>query len=202
MLQRQVPYGEGFEFGVACLDPSFMLMIQLGKAGGHFAASRAGRRDDNQRFGGFHIFVAAVAFIADNQVDIIRITFNYIMKIRTETQIGQAAAVLVGGGLSRILGDNNGIGQEAHFAEGFDKAQDLSVVGKAGIPADFIFFNGRRADDQYDFRLILQLLEHFEFAVRFKAGKDAGSMVIVKKLSAKLQIKLVAEHGDPLLNVF
>ena len=48
----------------------------------------------------------------------------------------------------RILGDNNGIGQEAHFAEGFDKAQDLSVVGKAGIPADFIFFNGRRADDQ------------------------------------------------------
>ena len=59
------------------------------------------------------------------------------------------------------------------------RRRTFSVVGKAGNPADFIF-SMEGADDQYDFRLILQLLEHFEFAVRFKAGKDAGSMVIVK----------------------
>ena len=49
---------EGFEFGVACLIPLYA-HDTAGKAGGHFAASRAGRVMTIQRFGGFHIFVAA-----------------------------------------------------------------------------------------------------------------------------------------------
>ena len=37
MLQRQVPDREGLKLGIAGLDAPFVLMIKLGKAGGHLA---------------------------------------------------------------------------------------------------------------------------------------------------------------------
>ncbi|MPM53669.1 hypothetical protein SDC9_100438 [bioreactor metagenome] len=47
MAQRQVPDGECLELGVARAYSALVLMIELGEAGGHFAAAGAGRRDDD-----------------------------------------------------------------------------------------------------------------------------------------------------------
>ena len=47
VLQGKVPDGEGFKFGVAGLDPPFVLVVKLGKAGGHFSAAGAGGRNDH-----------------------------------------------------------------------------------------------------------------------------------------------------------
>ena len=120
------------------------------------------------------------------------------MKIGADSQIVQPDAVLIGRGLAGILGDNNGTGEEPHFAESFDETEDLGIIGKPGIHADFIPFDGRGADDKHNFRLILQLAEHFKFTVRFKTGKDTGGVIIVKKLTSELQVQLVAEHGNTL----
>ena len=49
MLERNVPDGEGFEFCVSGADSPFVFVIELGKAGGHFSASRPGGGDDHKR---------------------------------------------------------------------------------------------------------------------------------------------------------
>ena len=118
------------------------------------------------------------------------------MQIRTDAQIGQACAELIRRRLPRILGDDHGIGQKPFFTEGFNEADDLFPVGQPGVLADLVAFKGGSVDDHHDFRVLLQLGEHFELTVRLEAGKDAGSMIIVKKLATEFQIKLVAEHGD------
>ena len=60
----------------------------------------------------------------------------------------------------------------------------------------------RGVDGNDDLRLIAELEQHFHFAVRLKAGKHAGGMVIVEELAAEFQIELAAEgvHAleDPL----
>ena len=50
--------------------------------------------------------------------------------------------------------------------------------------------------------MVFELLQHFELAVGFKTRKNAGSMVVIKKFSAEFQVKLVAEHVNPLFDVF
>ena len=196
MLQRKVPDGEGFELGISCLNPSLMLMIQLGKTGSHFAAAGSGSGYDNEGPGSFHILIPAIAFIADDKINIIGIAFDHIMKEGTDSQIIQPQTVLIRRRLSGILGDNNGISQKAHFSEGFNQAKDFRVIGETGIHADFIPFNRRCTDDKNYFSLFSQLVKHFKFTVRLKTGKNPGGVVVVKKLASEFQIKFIAEHGD------
>ena len=53
-----------------------------------------------------------------------------------------------------------------------------------------------------DFRLVGKLHKHTELTVRFKARKDPGSVVIIKKLAAEFQIKLVVKFTDAFANMF
>ena len=83
--------GEGFELGISCLNPSLMLMIQLGKTGSHFAAAGSGSGYDNEGSGSFHILIPAIAFIADDKINIIGIAFDHIMKEGTDSPDYSAA---------------------------------------------------------------------------------------------------------------
>ena len=49
-------------------------------------------------------------------------------------------------------------------------------------------------------REILQLQEHAQLAVRHKARKNTGSMIVVKKFSAEFQVQFVPELGDTFPN--
>ena len=59
MLEREVPDRKSLKFGIACVDPAFMLMIKLRETGGHFPTAGARRRDNYQRACGFNIIIAA-----------------------------------------------------------------------------------------------------------------------------------------------
>ena len=61
VLQRQIPDGEGFKLGVACIDAALVLMVKLGKAGGHFSAAGARSGYHDQRTGGFNIIIFSEA---------------------------------------------------------------------------------------------------------------------------------------------
>ena len=64
VLERQVPNRERLELRVAGFDAAFVFLINLGKAGCHFAAAGAGRRDDNKVSGRLNVIVPSVAFVA------------------------------------------------------------------------------------------------------------------------------------------
>ena len=70
VLEREVPDGEGFELGVSRAAAALVLVVELGEAGGEFAAARARPRDDDEGLFGFDVGVGAVAGVADNGVDV------------------------------------------------------------------------------------------------------------------------------------
>ena len=91
---------------------------------------------------------------------------------------------------------------EAFSAEFVDETKDVAVRGDAEITADLVLFNRICADGDDDFRLVRKLHQHTQFTVRSKSRKNSGSMVIVKKLSAKFQIQFIVKLVDSFTNVF
>ncbi len=81
------------------------------------------------------------------------------------------------------------------------KPQNIHVIGNSQIAPDLIFFDIGGVNNDNDFCIVGKLHQHAQLGIGRKAGKHAGSMVIVKKLSAELQIKLVAELVDAFLDV-
>ena len=63
-------------------------------------------------------------------------------------------------------------------------------------------FQMQWGDGDDDFGLIGQLQKHFQLTVWCEARQNAGSMVVVKQLTAELQVQLVSELADPLADVF
>ena len=118
MFQRNVPDREGFKFCIACVDTTFVFMVELGKAGSHFAASRSRCGYNNQRTGGFNIFVLAVAFVADNERNVAWITGNGIMQIYTDSQVFQLGFKSHGAGLTGKLCDDNAAYEKASVLKG------------------------------------------------------------------------------------
>ena len=86
-------------------------------------------------------------------------------------------------------------------AEGVDEAQGVLVIGDAEVAAVLAALDivGRDGDDYL--RLVLHFQQHTHLAVRMKARQHAGSMIIVKELSAELKIQLPAEFRDPVADV-
>ena len=201
MHQRQVPDGEGFKLGVARLDSMLVFVIQLGQAGGHLAAARAGGRHQHQRAGGFHILIAAVTLVAYNQIDIIGIARNGIMAVHAHAQGFQA---LLEGDSLRLAVEarqHHAAHIHAHAAESVDQAQHIRIIGNAQVAAHLVFFNIVGIDHDHQLSLIAHGQQHGNFAVRPEARQHAGSMVIIKQLAAQLQIELAAKLADALPNM-
>ena len=104
--------------------------------------------------------------------------------------------------LPLVARDNHAAHIKPNGAERIRQPQNIRIIGDAEIAADLVFLNIRRIDDENDLRLILELKQHLNFAIRRKARQNSGSMVIVKKLAAKLQIELAAKLRDPFADLF
>ena len=76
------------------------------------------------------------------------------------------------------------------------QAQDVQIISNAKVAAHFVLFDIFGADGYYNFRLVRKLHQHTHLAVRLKARKYAGCVVIVEKLSPEFQVKFVVELAD------
>ena len=74
---------------------------------------------------------------------------------------------------------------KTYASEGVDEAQSVQVIRYAEVAAALVFFDIVCRDDENYLRAVFNLFEHTQFAVGHEAGKNTGSMVVVKKLSAE-----------------
>ncbi len=100
-----------------------------------------------------------------------------------------------------ILGQHHAAHVKTVIGKGIDEPEHVHVIGDADISTDLVFLNIRRLDGDNDLRLVLQLLQHPDLGIRLKARKHPGGMIVVKQLSAELQIELSAELADSFPNM-
>ena len=202
VIERQVPYREGLELGVAGLHAAAVLVIELGEAGRHLAASGTRRRHNDERSCGLDIIIAAVSLFADNQRDVGGIAGDRIVAVDLQAQGLELFLVRNSGGLVGEAGQNDASDVETVACEGVHKAEQILVIGDAEIAADLVLLDVGRVDRDDDFGLVLELAEHCDLGVGLEAGKHAGRMIVVKELAAEFQIELSAEFADSLSDMF
>ena len=202
MLQRDIPDWESFKFGISCLDTALVFMVKLRKAGGHFSASGSWSSDDNQWSCCFDIIVLAISLITYNKGSIIRITRDQIKHIYFDSKLLQTFLKRICAFLSGILGDADTSDIESALGKYFHKAEYIFIISDTQVTSDFIFINISSADYNNDLCLIRKLHQHTQFAVRLKSRKNSGSMVVIKKLAAKFQIKFVSKLVNTFPNMF
>ena len=70
MFEGQVPDGESLKLGVSGFDAALVLVIELGEAGGHLAAARAGRGDHDEAACSLYIVVLTEALVRDDNGEV------------------------------------------------------------------------------------------------------------------------------------
>ena len=179
MLERQIPDREGLILCITGADAALVFVVELAQAGRHFSGAGAGCSHDHDRAGGLHIVVFAVALVGDDEGNVGGVVFDGVVAVDTDAERLQLAFEEVGGVLTAVLRDDDASDIQPDGAEGVDQTHDVHVIGDAEVAAALVHFNVRGVDGNDDLRLIAELEQHFHFAVRLKAGKHAGGMVIV-----------------------
>ena len=198
VLERQVPDGERLKLRVPGLDAALVLVVELREAGRHLAAARAGRRDDDERARRLDVVAAAVALVADDQLEVGGIIRDAVQAVDLEAEGRHALFENLGGGLVRVLRQRDAADVQAEAAENVDQADHVGVVGDAEVAAALVLFDVVRVDRDHDLGLVLELEQHLDLVVRLKARQHAGSVVIVEELAAEFEIQLAAELVDAL----
>ena len=103
--------------------------------------------------------------------------------------------------LAREMGDAHASHIQVLGLKNTFQPQQIGIIGNAQIAPHLILLDVLRADDDHNLHLIGQLHQHAQLAVRLKARKHAGRVVIVIKLSAELQIQLIIKLADALPDV-
>ena len=102
--------------------------------------------------------------------------------------------------LTAVMREHDRAHKQLHAPERVDKPQHVEVVGNAEVAAYLVLFESFRADDNDDFRLFLEVKQHFELAVGLKSRQNSRSVIVVEQLAAKLEVQLAAELVDALAN--
>ncbi len=79
MIDRQIPYRKCFKFCKPGLYSVLILMVEIAQAGGKLAATWSRTRNYHNRICGLNILICSKSLIADNQVNIRRISFCRVM---------------------------------------------------------------------------------------------------------------------------
>ena len=201
MVQGQAPDREGLEFGVAGLGAALVLLVELAQADGHLAAARAGGGHDHEGLARLDVVVLAETLVGVDQGHVVGVAFNRIMVIDLDAHALQALAVGVRAGLPVVMGDDDAVHAESAVHELVAQAQHVHVVGDTQVIADLVLLNIHGADHDHDLQIVLQLIEHFEFAVRLEARKHAAGVVIIEQFAAEFHVKFIAEFGNAFLDV-
>ena len=89
---------------------------------------------------------------------------------------------------------------ESSVGEHVAQPEHVLVVSDAQVASHLVFLYVLSADDDDNFRIVLQLHEHAQFAVGLEPGQHTTGMIIVVEFSAEFKIKLVTELGYTLLD--
>jgi hypothetical protein len=200
MAERKIPDGEGFEFRVAGANSSFVLVIKLGEAGCHFAASGTGRGDDDELAGGFDIFVFAESVFTDDVRNIGGIIFDGVVAVYLDAHTLQTLLEELGGMLLAVVRNYDASDVKADATEFVDQTERVQIVGDTEVAALFILFNIVRGNGNDDLRAVSKLIEHLDLTVGKEARKYAGGMIVIKQLAAEFQIELSSEGFDSVKN--
>ncbi len=131
-----------------------------------------------------------------------RVAHDGVVKVGLYAKTVKAGTKCVRRTLTCILGDDHAADVKPHGGERIHKAHDLKVIGDAKVAANLVFFDVAGVYGNDDLRAILHFFKQANLCVRRKARQHAGSVKVVKKLSAELQIELSAEMADTLLDFF
>ena len=142
------------------------------------------------------------ALFTYDEINIRGVARDREVAVAGHAQCFQALQKGLSGLLSGVLGDDDTADVEPHAAERVNQTQDIFVVGDAQVAPHFARFNMRGVDGNDNFHVVFELLQHTDFAVGLKAGKNARGMEVIKELAAELQIKFSAELGDSMTNLF
>ena len=200
--QGQVPDGESFELCIPRAHAALVFVVKLRKAGGELAAARPRRRYDDERLGGFDVRVGAVPLVGHDDVHFGGIPLRLVVYVRFQPVVVKFVDEFIGGGLAEVLGDDHAVHVQAEGTQLIDLAQNVGTVGNTEIGADFIAFQVRRADDEDNFRLLLERAQNFALRVADEPGEHAAGVHIVEQLSAEFEVQLIVELFDSLQNLF
>ena len=81
-----------------------------------------------------------VAFVRNDQIDIVRIPLDGIVQLGGNAERVQAIAEHIGGGLAGVLGDDHGRDGKAVAAEQVNQAQHILVIGNTEVTTSLVFF--------------------------------------------------------------
>ena len=198
MLQWDIPDRECLKLGVSCADASLVLLIKLGEADGHLAASRSGGSYHYQWAGGLDIIILPVALIAYDVGYIGRISGDNVMPVHLDAQLFQTVLEQDRAFLAAELGNDDAAYIEAVLAVYAHQPEHIGVIGDSKIPTYLILLNIFRTYYNDNLGLVGKLLEHPKLAVRLESRKNPGSMVIIEEFAAEFKIKLVVKLIDTL----
>ncbi len=202
VVERDIPHRERLKLGIARADTVLVIVINVGKAGCHFAAAGTGRGDDDQGTRRLNVLVFAVALIADDGGDVVRVAGDGVMTVDLETEVGQLFLKREDARLFAIARQHNASHVQPEAAERVDQAKHVQVIGDAEVAAHLVFLDVRGVDGNDDFRLVLELEQHADFGIRGKARQNAGGVIVVEQLASEFEIELAAEAGNAFADLF
>ena len=160
MFQRNVPDWECFKFGITGSYSAVVFVIQLGKTGCHFSASRSWCSDNYQRSCGLDIFVLSISFITYDKRDIAWISGNTVVEIYFDAEFFKTFLEMISTFLTGITCNAYTAYIETTFCKGIDQTQNIFIVSNTKVSSHFVFVNICSTDNDNDLCLIAQLHEH------------------------------------------
>lgn len=115
---------------------------------------------------------------------------------------GKLCGEIRGGLLAGELGDDDAVDADAHRGNAVNQPQRVHIVRDIQPRAGAGFFDVHGADTEDNLRLVPHFVKQLDFPGLVKAGEHPGGVVVVKKLAAKLQVKLAVEGLNPFLDEF
>ena len=124
------------------------------------------------------------------------------MVVGPDSELFETVPVGFGAFLTAEVGDDHRVDEKPALDERVPQPQHILVVRDPEVPAHLVLLDVDRADDDHDLRLVPELEQHVQLAVRTESRQDARSVVVVEELASELQVELVSEARYALLDVF
>jgi len=200
MLQGQIPHRESFKLCIAHLDAALVLMVELRQAGCQLSAARAGPGNHDKRVGGFNILVGAVAFLADDHVDIRRVALGIAMHAHPDTPMLELIFKHPRGRLIIIARDNHRRNMNAPVLEIVDEFQRVGIIGYTEISPHFAALDIAGIYAQDNIRFFLQILQQAHLHIWIESGQHPGGVIVIEQLAAEFKVQLLTHRLNALEN--
>jgi hypothetical protein len=131
-----------------------------------------------------------------------RISLDGIVIIYLDVFTFKATSICICTCLTVVVSDYNAADIQSYLLKLCTKAQYVLVIGDAKVSSDLVLLYIQCADYHYHLSLILELKQHLKLTVRLETRQYAACVIVIKKLTSELEIKLVSELSDTLLDLF